>query len=84
MKTDIPEGYEFSHLINFELDTAVVVYRNTYMKTYRIRRTYKEIIQEIGISKFTAVLRREISCATTLDELRLASALKHKYIQYLI
>lgn len=84
MKTDIPEGYEFSHLINFELDTAVVVYGNTYMKTYKIRRTYKEIIQEIGISKFTAALRREISCAITLSEGRLASALKHKYIQYLI
>jgi hypothetical protein len=41
MKTDIPEGYEFSHLINFELDTAIVVYGNTFNKPYRIRRTYK-------------------------------------------
>ena len=84
MKTDIPEGYEFLHLIKFELDTAVVVYGNAFFRTYKIRRTHKEIIQEIGISKFTTALRREISSAITLAELRLASTLKQKYIHYLI
>lgn len=84
MKTDIPDGYEFFHIIKFELDTAIIVYRNMIFETYKIRRTHKEIIHEIGINKFTSALRSEISFAITLSEGRLASALKQKYVQYLI